>query len=150
MALSLNFDTIESREKFAFRVPRQSFLIFMYINSAWFILMAIVGMICSKLGSISNGFYRAPNAHFKSMMNMFDFTMAIVFLASNKLLLSINILRLFRVVMYLSQTRQGWTLKEIIEIFRKTLAVTLSIIFFMLVCLIFFSMLIHITIVDNL
>lgn len=76
-------------------------------------------------------------------MNVFDLVMAIVFLASNRLLLSLNILRLIRLAGYYSETKQGYMLKEVVDIFKKTARVTLTLIGLVLLVWIFSTMIIH-------
>lgn len=45
MALALDFSTLDSRAKAYFHVPKMTFQIFMYINSAWFIAIAVIGKL---------------------------------------------------------------------------------------------------------
>jgi nitrite reductase/ring-hydroxylating ferredoxin subunit len=72
-----------------------------------------------------------------------DLTLAFFFVCNNKLLLSLNTLRLVRLVAAFSNLHAGRLMKETIAIFKKTVMMNLSIIGSMIVCLMFFAVLAH-------
>lgn len=77
------------------------------------------------------------------MLNVLDLVLAVVFLASNQFLVSLNIIRLPRIAIYYSETRGGWLLSEIGKIFKKTFPIVISIVGILILILIFFSLLVH-------
>lgn len=107
---------------------------FLWCHHAWFGASILVTVVADGMYQNKDSFARQP-------LNLLDLFLVVAGLSNQRFLVSLNALRVLRVLSLLANLKGFEILKEILALLRKSGRVVFSILVVMFTCLVFFSLL---------
>ena len=92
---------------------------------------------------MADGIYKTPNSYFRSISNNLDVWLSVLGFCGVRAADSLNVLRLWKVLKYLSRWNKMELLRETTDLLRRSSIVILSILGVMIILILFFSTLLN-------
>lgn len=137
----LDFDAMASRPQAWLQISKEGVFGFLYAMHAWFAVYCIAGVI-------GLGIIHGPGSFLFNFLNMIDFLLACAGLVRVDFVPALNVLRLFRVIHYISLHPWMEFLKEIIQLISESMSLLLSSIGIMFFSSLFLAMFINNLVVE--
>lgn len=138
----IDFDTMSSRQTAWLNIDSTSFRSFLYVMHAWFMINCINGFVAL-------GIIHGQGSFMFNYLNAQDFILSFIGLVRVDFLPSLSILRMFRVLHYLSLMPSMEFLNDIIQLIVESIGLLASSIGIMIISSLFLAMFINNLIVDT-
>lgn len=136
MSCFIDYSTMSSRQSTWVQIDRRTFVAYLYSMHAWFMADCLAGFVAF-------GIIHGRGSFLFDYLNAQDFLLAFIGLVSVDFVPALNLLRLFRVLHFLSLIPSMEFLREIIQLIADSLALLVSSIGIMLICSLFLAMFIN-------
>lgn len=138
----IDMNTLESRSTSLIRLSHRGILAILYLNHAWFMSRSI----CSSLRSsvvVAFGLTGSKKSLIARPVAMLDLGLAIMGLVKIDFMASLNIIRILRLIDFISKWHRLEHLREIVDLIKKSFTSIMWMLSILLLCTVFLGMFVN-------